>query len=172
MKIACLVKYAFDPASLVVDRNKGTIDFERSPKKISEADANAVEEAVRIKEKSKNSTVQIFSYGPSEALKPLKELVAMEADRAYLISDKSYSCRDSFTTASILYEAIRKFGPFDLVIAGHASEDNYSGAVALMVAEMLSVPHVAYATKLIVSPSNDSVIVERSVDGKVEVLKV
>lgn len=172
MKIACFAKYALDPANLVIDRVKGAIDFERSPKKISEADNNAVEEAIRIKAKSNDSIVHIFTLGPNEAARFVKELVAMGADKGYLIADQSYLHKDAFTTATILYEAIRKLGPYDLILAGHASEDNYSGAVALMVAEMLSIPHIAYASKLTISADDStSIIAERSTDGKIEILR-
>lgn len=172
MKIACFAKFAVDPGNLVLDKTKDTVDFERSPKKISESDNNAVEEAVRIKAASKGFTVHIFTLGPSEAARPLKELVAMGADRAYLIMDQSYFLRDALTTATILCEAVRKFGPFDLILAGHASEDNYSGAVALMVAEMLGIPHIAYVSKLTISADDaHSIIAERSIDGKIQILK-
>ncbi len=168
MKIACFAKYGFDPANLVFNSAKTAVDFERSPKKISEADINGVEQAVRIKSTLK-ATVNIFTLGPNEALKSLKELVAMGADKAYLISDQLFSIQDSFTTATILCEALRKFGPYDLMLAGHASEDSYSGSVALMVAEMLGIPHIAYASKITVSP--DSIVTERSMDGRIEVVK-
>jgi electron transfer flavoprotein beta subunit len=168
MKIACFAKYSLDPANLAIDRATGTIDFERSTKKVSEADVNGVEEAVRIKSSS-SAIIHIFMVGPSEALKSLKELVAMGADKGFLITDPLFFIRDAFTTATILYEGLRKFGPYDLILGGHASEDNYTGSVSLMVAEMLSIPHIAYVSKLNVSP--DSIIAERLMDGRTEVVK-
>jgi len=169
MKIACFAKYGFDPANLVIDRTKGTIDFERSPKKISEADVNGVEEAVKIKSSTPGSTVHIFTLAPSDALKPVRELVGMGADEGYLISDQSALNRDPFTIASILHVALKKFGPYDLILAGHASEDNYAGSVALMIAQMLGIPHIAYVQKLTTSPNE--VTAESSMDGRSEIIK-
>ena len=50
---------------------------------------------------------------------------------------------DESATAYLLKKALEKFGPFDLILAGHASEDNYAGAVPQMVAQMLGLPSVS-----------------------------
>ena len=89
MRIATLAKYGFESSGLYVDASRNVIDFDRSPKKISESDLNAVEEAVRIKSTLVGSKVSIFSVGRSDASKALRELIAMGADKAYLISDGS-----------------------------------------------------------------------------------
>jgi len=168
MKIACLAKYCIDPANLVCDKATGHYDFERSPRKINEVDQNAVEEAVKIKTTT-DCVVHIFSVGPTEAAKPMRELLGMGADRAFLISDPEVRNADSHAIADLLKRAIQKQGPYDLILAGYASEDSYAGSVALMLAEMLHMPHVAYASKI--SIDGQALTAVREVDGKVETIE-
>jgi electron transfer flavoprotein beta subunit len=146
MKIAVLVKYCVDPANLRV-ASDGRIDVGGSLKKISESDLNAVEEAVRIKE-ALGGSIHLYSLGPFEASKLLREALALGADKAYLIADLGIRNPDSFATSYILSKAVKKQEPYDLILAGDASEDNYSGAVAIMLAELLGLPHVAYVIGL------------------------
>jgi len=146
MKIAVLVKYCVDPANLRVPSDPH-IDVSGSLKKISESDLNAVEEAVRIKE-ALGGSIHLYSLGPFEASKLLREALALGADKAYLIADPSIRNPDPFATAYILGKAVEKQEPYDLILAGEASEDNHSGAVAIMLAELLGLPHVAYVIRL------------------------
>src|SRR3989442_7385446 len=50
-------------------------------------DVNAVEEALRIKERVPDSEVVVVSLGPARALEALRKALAMGADRLLLISD-------------------------------------------------------------------------------------
>jgi electron transfer flavoprotein beta subunit len=146
MRIAVLVKYCVDPANLHVSSD-GRIDMGGSLKKISESDLKAVEEAARVKE-THGGSIHLYSLGPFEASKLLREALAFGADKAYLIANLGIRNPDSFATAYILSKAVRKQEPYDLILAGDASEDSYSGAVAITLAELLGLPHVAYVVKL------------------------
>ncbi len=168
MKIATLAKYGFESSGLFVDASRNTFDFDRSPKKISESDLNAVEEAVQVKSTHAGSKISIFSVGRNDTSKALRELIAMGADKGYLISDGSKKLDES-ATAYLLKKTLEKFGPFDLILAGHASEDNYAGAVPQMVAQMLGLPSLSYASKMKVE--GDNVRVERVLDGNKESLE-
>lgn len=168
MNIACLAKYCVDPANLVFDKSTRRYDFERSPRKINEVDQNAVEEAVKIKATS-NCAVHIYSVGPTEAAKPMRELLGMGADKAFLITDPEVRNADSHAIAELLMRAMQKQVPYDLILSGYASEDSYAGSVALMLAEMLGIPHIAYASKL--SINGRTLTAVREVDGKIETIE-
>lgn len=168
MKIAVLAKYCVDPSGLIADKSGSGVDLDRSSKKIGESDLNAVEEAVRIKS-AQGATVHIFLVARSESSKAARELLAMGADKAFLISDPAVHTLDAYSTADIIKKAIEKYGPYELILAGHASEDNYSGAVPLMLAQMLGIAHLAYAKKLFVE--KDTVKVERTLEEKTEVIE-
>jgi len=164
MRIAVLVKYCVDPANLRVSSD-GHIDVGGSLKKISESDLNAVEEAVRIREVLGGS-IHLYSLGPFEASKLLREALALGADKAYLVADLGIRNPDSFATAYILSKAVRKQEPYDLILAGDGSEDNYSGAVAIMLAELLGVPHVAYVIRL--KFAENTARAERNLEEKIQ----
>jgi electron transfer flavoprotein beta subunit len=68
----------------------------------------------------------------------------------------------------VLAAAISKEG-FDLVIAGTESTDGYSGVVPQMVAEMLDVPALTYATT--VEVSNGQVTIHRQTNNGYEVVQ-
>lgn len=64
MEILALVKLALDTGQLRVSETK--VDIEATPLKISDIDRNAVEEAVRIKEKAggRVRVITALKYGP------------------------------------------------------------------------------------------------------------
>jgi electron transfer flavoprotein beta subunit len=51
-------------------------------------DANAVEEALRLKDATGDGEVVVVSMGPERALNSLRKALAMGADRAVLIADE------------------------------------------------------------------------------------
>jgi electron transfer flavoprotein beta subunit len=82
----------------------------------------------------------------------------MGADKAILIEDATLRGSDALTTARAMAAAIEREG-FDLVIAGTESTDGYSGVMPQMIAEILAVPALTYATS--VEAGDDSVTIHR-----------
>ncbi len=85
MKIAVCVKQVpegtkrIDPATKRLDRSgEGALNA---------YDANAVEEALRLKEGSGEGEVVLVSLGPASALDAIRKALAMGADRSVLVSD-------------------------------------------------------------------------------------
>ena len=66
VRIIVLVKQVLQTADLKVDRNTKSIITQGVPKVISETDKNAIEEAVRLKEKH-GGKITAISLGPPEA---------------------------------------------------------------------------------------------------------
>ncbi len=77
-------------------------------------DANALEEALRLKERQGGGTITVVSLGPDTARDTLKRAIAMGADAAVHVNDPALVDADSTTTARALAAAIRKLGEFDL----------------------------------------------------------
>ena len=92
-------------------------------------------------------TVTLVSMGPAGNGQGIRQALAMGADRAILIEDDSLRGSDALTTARVLAAAIKR-DDFDLVIAGTESTDGYSGVLPQMLAELLDVPALTYATKV------------------------
>ncbi len=142
MEVLVLVKLALDTGQLRVSETK--VDIEATPLKISDIDRNAVEEAVRIKEKvgGRVRVITALKYGPlakrqQEAESLLREVLAMGADEAYLIVDNALINSDQLLTAKAIAAAIRKLGNYDLIIAGEATIDGYTSQVGPRVAAEL-----------------------------------
>lgn len=120
---------------------------------ISPYDEYAVEEALRLRE-SKGGRVTAISVGPEEALLILRKCLAMGADEALLVRDKTPETFDGLRTATAIASLVRtKFPDFDLLLFGKQSFGADNSQVPAMVAELLNVPQV-------------NVVVRLQVDGK------
>ena len=167
--IVCL-KQAIDVSQLKVDPSTRQLITAGAAKKISDFDKNALEEAIRIKEKIGNVEILTVTVTSEDAKTVLREALAMGADKAYMIMDPSFKDVDTLGTAYILAEAIKKIGAFDLVLCGETSLDSFSGLVSSRLAELLGLAHVSSVRK--VSVEGDAVIAERALEDSIETVKV
>src|SRR5947199_9297500 len=83
-------------------------------------DANAVEEALRLRDAAGESEVVLVSMGPAKAQDALRKALAMGADRAVLGSDETATGADLVATSYALAKALEhedadliRFGPQD-----------------------------------------------------------
>ncbi len=166
MDILVCLKQVVEETEVKVDREGGRLIFEGVPTKISDDDKNAIEEAVRLKQRV-GGTITGLTLGPVESRKQVREALAMGCDRAYLILDTELRSQDSIRTARLLAEAAKKIGRFDLILCGSASTDTLAGQVGPMLAEMLGLPVLTYVRK--VEVIDGRVRVERSLDEEAEV---
>ena len=166
MRIAVCVKNAVDETELKIDSG-GNPQLAGAISKMSTFDKNAVEEALRLKA-SHSGEVVIVTVGTPESKKTMKEALAMGADKGILVAADPMAM-DNRRTAELLAAAIKKEGPFDVVLCSEGSSDNYSGLVPPMVGELLGFPYVGYARKMEVS--GQSARVERSLEDSVEVVE-
>jgi len=168
VRIIVCVKQAIDVSQIKVDtatRRLITID---APKKISDFDKNALEEAIRLKEKFGGEIVTV-TVGPEDAKTTIREALAMGADKAYVISDPVFEGSDTLAISYILAEAVKKLGSFDLIMCGEASVDSFSAQVGPRLAERLNIPIITYVKKLTLE--DDTVTVERNLEDSYETIK-
>jgi len=149
--IVC-AKQVYDVEGLKVDPKTRSLVTERVERKISDFDKNALEEALRIREKHGGSVVMI-TLGSQTASDAAKEALNMGADDAYVIRGVDTEQLDARATSDILVAAIRRIGEFDLIICGDASIDMYSGQVGPRLAEKLGIPQISHAKKVTVNGS-------------------
>jgi len=167
-RILVCIKQALDVAELKIDSATRRPITAGVPRKISDFDKNALEEAVRLKEKV-GGEVMVITVGPEEARMALREALAMGADRAYLLSDPSFERSDTLAVSYILAEAIKKVGEFDLILCGEASIDSFTAQVGPRLAERLNIPQITYVRKL--DLNGDTVVAERSLEDCYEKVK-
>ena len=111
-------------------------------------DKNAMEEAVKVKEKLGDVKVTVVAMGSEKVQQGILEPLAMGADEAVLLTDPAFVGSDSTGTATVLAKAIEKIGSYDLVIVAEGSTDNYSGIVPSALAELLNLPEITYVREL------------------------
>lgn len=158
VNILVTIKQCVDVDSVRPDRSTGVIALESSQKKFNDFDKNALEEAIRIKEKV-GGKVTVLSVGQPTVKEVLKEALSIGADDAFFVTDQSVREFDSRVVALIISKFYRKAGPFDLVLMGDGSVDHYSMQVGPRVAELLGLPDATYVRKL--DMKDGSVLVER-----------
>ena len=147
MKIAVCVKQVPD-ATVTKRIDPGTKRLDRSGEgALNPVDANAVEEALRIKEADGDSEVVVVSLGPQKALDSLRKALAMGADRAVLVSDEGAAGSDLVATSYALAKALERESP-DLVLFGQQSSDSDGAVLWAAVAERLRRPMISQAAEL------------------------
>ena len=149
MKIFVCVKQVPDTSGKVAVRPDGTLDRASMPAIINPDDKSAVEAALRLKEQC-GCTVTVLTMGPPPAEEMLRELLAMGADEAVLISAREFGGSDTFATSQVLAAAIRRLGlgEEDLVLCGRQAIDGDTAQVGPQIAEKLDLPQVTYVSAL------------------------
>jgi electron transfer flavoprotein beta subunit len=146
MKIAVCVKEVPDAAHKRID--PGTKRLDRSGEGALNAyDANAVEEALRLKDASGDGEVVIVSMGPERAVNSLRKALAMGADRAVLVTDDGAAGSDLVATSRTLAQALERESP-DLVLFGQQSSDSDGAVLWAAVAERLQRPVISQVAEL------------------------
>jgi electron transfer flavoprotein beta subunit len=168
LEIIVCFKHVIDETELRVDRANNKINFEGAKTKISDDDKNAIEEAVRLKEKN-GGTITAICVGPPEAKKSVKEALAMGCDKARLISDPLFQGQDAPATALVLSVAIKKVGKFDVILTSTGTTDSYTGIVGPALAEYLDLPQATFASKITVT--GNKISVDRSMDEGLETVE-
>ena len=161
MKIAVCVKQVpeaaahkrIDPQSKRLDRSgEGALNS---------FDVNAVEEALRIKERVAEAEVVLVSMGPERALEGLRKGLAMGADRAILVSDDEAGGSDLVATSRVLARALEREEP-ELVLFGQQSADGEGAVLWAAVADRLRRPLVSQAAEIGLEDSR--VVVKRQTE--------
>jgi electron transfer flavoprotein beta subunit len=146
MKIAVCVKHV--PESQAKRIDPGTKRLDRSGEgTLNPFDANAIEEALRVKDATGDGEVVLVSLGPEKALDALRKGLAMGADRALLVSDDAASGSDLVATSLALAKALEREGA-ELVLFGQQSSDSDGAVLWAAVADRLRRPFVSQAAEL------------------------
>lgn len=173
MNIIVLIKQIIDPempsAKFKVDTQaKKVVPPEGMPLVINPFDAQAIEAALRIKEKQE-AKITAISMGQASATDIVKHVISMGADEGILLSDDAFEGSDFLSTAYILTKAIEKVGAYDLILCGRQAADWDAGQVGSILAENLGIPVITLAKNVEVADSN--VKVERVVLDGLEIIE-
>jgi electron transfer flavoprotein beta subunit len=157
------------PASFKIDLSSHTvIPSPGFPPVISPFDLNAVEAALRIKDKS-GGKITILSLGNKLLSDVVKKPLSMGADELILLEDEAFEGGDSWSTAYALAMAIKKIGAYDVIFCGRQAADWDSGQVGSGIAELLGIPSITLAKD--VDVVDGTARVERVLDDWYEVVE-
>jgi electron transfer flavoprotein beta subunit len=165
--IACM-KQTVDLQQIRIKRDTREAVLEGLPLVFGDMDKNALEEAVRIKEKH-GGKVTVLSVGTSKLKEGILEALAMGADEACIVVDPACEGSEPNSSALTLGEAVKKIGAYDVILVGEGSADNYSGQIGSRLAEILNVPLITYVRELSIDSS--TVTATRDLEGALELVK-
>jgi len=171
MDIIVCIKQVPDTASLhtlKINPKTNTLMRDTAPAIINPFDENAIEEGIRLKEKYAGE-VTVLSMGPPQVEKALRDALAMGADNAILLSDRSFAGADTLATSYTLAEAIKKIGKFDLILFGKQAIDGDTAQVGPGVAECLGLPQITYVRKIEIE--NGKLRAERTLEDSFELVE-
>lgn len=144
LRIVICVKQVPEADSVKVDPKTGTIIREGVSSILNPFCEYALDEAFRIKNMMDEEVeIVAISMGPSQAISALLRCLEMGADRAILLSDRSFAGSDCWATARVLERCIRNvIGDYDLILTGKQAIDGDTAQVPAELAEMLGIPQV------------------------------
>lgn len=116
---------------------------------LEEADARAVEQALRVARRRIGVNVSILTAGPALGVRALRAALALGADDGVHVLDDELAASDVLTLSRAYAAALRSLG-FDLVLCAAAPETPNLSAMPAMLAERLGVPLLAHADSLVV----------------------
>ncbi|KGK81954.1 electron transfer flavoprotein subunit beta [Clostridium sp. HMP27] len=170
MRIVVCVKQVPDTTEVKIDPKTGTLVREGVPSILNPDDANALEEALRLKDTDKNITISVVTMGPPQAEVMLRECLAMGADEAYLISDRAFAGSDTWATSKVIASAIRKIKDYDIIFAGRQAIDGDTAQVGPQISEKLDIPQVTYVQDFKIN--DNEITVQRQLEDGYEIIKV
>ena len=171
-KIIVLAKQVPDTRNVGKDAMKadGTVNRAVLPAIFNPEDLNALEQALRIKDRFPGSTVKILTMGPGRAAEIIREGLFRGADGGILLTDRAFAGSDTLATSYALGQALKKMGDIDLIIAGRQAIDGDTAQVGPQVAEKLNMLQVTYVEE-VKELDNDTIILKRRLDRGVETVK-
>lgn len=146
MRILVCVKQVPDTTVIKIDPVTNTLIRDGVPAIVNPFDGFALEAAARIKDKNPDTQIIVVSMGPENAKNALKECLSIAADKAYLVSGRTFGGSDTLATSYILSAAVKKIeeleGKFDAIFCGKQAIDGDTAQVGPELAEHLGYPQV------------------------------
>ena len=133
---------------------------------VSPYDEYALEEAIRLKEKSPGD-VTVLSFGPDRVQQALRESLARGATKALHVKGDAGDA-DSLGIAKVLAAAIKSV-PHDVVFFGKQGVGTDNSLVGPMVAELLGYPQVNVVTHMDVGESK--LTAHRELEGAEDIVE-
>jgi electron transfer flavoprotein beta subunit len=134
---------------------------------ISDFDAYAVEEALKLNEQAGEGEVVVISLGPDTVQETLRKALSLGATRAVQLKTDTVPF-DSLAIARALAGELGS-GGYDLIFFGKMALDSSNGVVGAMAAELLGLPYVTAVSQLDIA--NGRGTARRELEGGAEIVE-
>jgi len=170
VRILLPIKQVPETSAVRMDEKTGTMIREGVEAIVNPLDLYAIEAAIGLRERLGGEIV-VITMGPPNAVKALREALAMGCDSAYLVSHPAFAGSDTWATSYVLAATARKLGAFDIILCGERATDGDTGQVGPELASFLDLPVVTYVGH-IEWVKDGAAQVRRLVEDGYEVLEV
>ncbi len=119
----------------------------------------ALVRALELKEAGAATDVHLITVGKADAEPVIRKALALGGDEAIRIDTES---NDTYLVAAQIAEYAKSVG-YDLVLCGKESIDYNNGAVGAMLAELLDMNYMGFASKIDIAGSTATV--KREIEG-------
>ncbi len=167
MKALVAVKRVVDyNVKVRVKSDETGVEKENVKMSINPFDEIAIEEAVRLKEKSIVNEVIVVSIGNSSVKETIRSALAIGADRGiHILSNLEL---EPLGVAKILSELCKK-EKIDIALLGKQAIDDDFNQTGQKLAALLNWPQATFASKVVIQ--GNKALVTREVDGGLETLE-
>lgn len=147
---------------------EGTVNRAALPAIFNPEDMNALEQALRIKDKRPGTEVVLLTMGPSRAADIIREGLFRGADDGVLLTDRKFAGSDTLATSYAISQAVKALKA-DLIIAGRQAIDGDTAQVGPQVAEKLNIPQVTYAEDIL-EVTDEKLVIKRRLERGIEIV--
>ena len=126
----------------------------------------ALVRAIELKEADSSTQIHLITVGGADTDPIIRKALALGGDEAIRVNSVNH---DSFFIASQIAE-VAKQNSYDLILTGKETIDYNGSSIGGMIAELLDLPYISLATKLVLNGS--TAIVNREIEGGEETNEV
>ncbi len=148
----------------------GTVNRAALPTVFNPEDLNALEMALKVRDRMEGAKVFVLTMGPFRAADIVRESLYRGADDGAVLTDRAFAGSDTLATSYALSCAIKKIPNVRLVFCGRQAIDGDTAQVGPQVAEKLEFQQVTYAESL-VDVNEHCIQIARRLDTGVEVVE-
>ncbi|MDP3387183.1 MAG: electron transfer flavoprotein subunit beta/FixA family protein [Eubacteriales bacterium] len=147
MNIVVCIKQVPNTIDVRIDPVSKNLDRTNITGVINPFDKNAIEEAIRLRDKH-GGEITVISMGPPQTIDALREALAMGCDHARLLSCREMAGADTLATGYVLSKAVNKIGAVDMVLFGSHAVDADTGQTGPIVAEFLDFRQITFVSQI------------------------
>jgi electron transfer flavoprotein beta subunit len=160
--IVC-VKQVPNTSNVSLDPKHHTLIREGIDNILNPHDEIAIHTALECKKKYGFRTA-VVTMGPPQAKSILVDCLRMGVDEAYLLTDGGLAGSDTLATSRALSALIKKIGYVN-IFCGQESIDSSTGHIGPSLAELLGLPQIIYAEKILQVKDNKIRVRVESIEG-------